>query len=66
MCLFPSKADLLSKLHAEDSRDALNNLDEYLEEVYKTTDSDNNGHINFQEFEKANKKNLSKVTRDEL
>ena len=53
MSLILFKADLLSNdpKHAEQFREALTNLDEYLEEMYKTTDSDNNGHVNMQEFD---------------
>ena len=47
------KADLLSNdpKHAEQFREALSNLDEYLEQMYTITDSDNNGHINKHEFD---------------
>ena len=37
--------------NTEQFRDALQNLDKYLEDAYKITDIDNDGHINIHEFE---------------
>ena len=53
MSLLLFQAELLSNdpKHAEQFREALSNLDEYLEQMYTITDSDNSGHINKQEFD---------------
>ena len=53
MSFFPTfQADLLSQdpQHSEEFRDALTNIDEHIQEIYKKVDSDNNGHIDPHEF----------------